>query len=108
MLQVVALVSTIVAMVRCTPGVRCTWMGYHLQVQRTPGVRCTEPGDISIHDRQNRQLSLRDHRILQHEIALTLSRITLSRITLSRITLSRVILSFRKVILTDLPYWSKL
>jgi hypothetical protein len=27
--------------VRCTPGVRCTWMGYHLQVQRTPGVHRT-------------------------------------------------------------------
>jgi hypothetical protein len=45
-------------------------MGYHLQVQRTPGVHRTEPGGISIHDRQNRQVSLRDHRILQHEIAL--------------------------------------
>jgi hypothetical protein len=70
MWQVVALVSTVVALVRSTPGVRCTWMGYHLQVQRTPGVHRTEPGGISIHDRQNRQVSLRDHRILQHEIAL--------------------------------------
>jgi hypothetical protein len=49
MLQVVALLSTIVAMVRCTPGVRCIWMGYHLQVQRTPGVHRTEPGGISTH-----------------------------------------------------------
>jgi hypothetical protein len=45
-------------------------MGYNLQVQRTLGVHRTELGGISIHNRQNRQVSLRDHRIPQHEIAL--------------------------------------
>jgi hypothetical protein len=30
-------------MVRCTPSVRCTWIGHHHQVQRTLGVHRTEP-----------------------------------------------------------------